>query len=781
MNGDAQQPANRVEWEQGALDNLHTYLVRVENGAPPADLPATRRLIDHALQRMLPNASRVIVRDLVYGYRPHRGRYILRVEEGRGGETRPQRWIAKLVAMEGTGQGKPPDALTPEENARRQKEAEHKQSILREGQAWARCVSHNDPVLLPVQVVPAGCAHHSDALGVLYADGSQFIGVDRTTFLEDAFNEAVLFGNPSPASVLGALAEVYDRLGVRLYRLCGARDPQAAGFTLQVPRLVTSLRAWAEPANRHLHEVRRDANSAAKQLGFRDPVDVLNFITRHVNTARADDDGPAPAPLAAPLPAHLLVPVMLSGRAHGDMHARNVIVGLWRHEARWPAVYDYEHMKDGLLVAWDFVKMEVELKVRLYPELFTEFRVGRFPFFQKVQAFETDLAAATERHAKDDAWPGLEDARDPERRLFAMLLALRRLAGRYLGQEGHRRSEWVPEYHFLLACYGVWIGRFNRNYYELASAYTSAGVAMARYLWDREKDIAKAALNGAEGPPVQLPEAWSPTHHGPLEFARKLAKAPGRQADASAMLNRLIDLYPHVREVRAELATLLAAQPDGERQVLHLLGVEDLDSPGKEGWLFDEETAARIGKVFKKKAEAALARGDHPAALAEYQRAYRWYEYGWRISDGHYSSVNAATLLLLMARLKKLHKIGNERPDLERMAEIAAGALRRREAWVAALGDEDRHIWHHASEGEFRLLLRDWAAGGNAYLKALASERCQPSHKGIILQQAVLLLQAWEALGELPAGLPYEFVRHLGEYGYRRSWWARMFDWVRGR
>jgi hypothetical protein len=773
MSGDAQQGSNRVEWDQKALDNLQTYLTRVENGEA-VDLTANRRLIDDALRRMRPDNTRLNVRDLVSGYRAHRGRYILLLEERGEGEGRPFRWIAKLVAMEGTGDG-PEGSLTDEQKDRRKKEAEHRCGIHTEGCAWTAHISHHDPVLLPVRVVPPKCTKPEDALGVLYADGSQFIGVERVVFLEEAFNEAVLFGNPKPTSVLLALREVYDRLGIRLYRINGPRDPHVPNFTLRVPRLATSLDAWAKPDNRHLEQVRRDANSAVKQLGFRDPVDALNFITRHVPTHRDEGDSPAPTPPTSPLPAHLLVPVMLAGLAHGDMHARNVLVGLWQHEARWPVVYDYEHMKEGLLIGWDFVKMETELKIRLYPKLFSEYRKGRFPFFQKVQEFETALADATERHAKDDHWPDVADAKTPEARLFAMLLGLRRLAGRYLG------SEWVPGYHFLLACYGVWTGRFNKHYYELASAYTAAGVAMARFLWDREKDIIRSTLGKATEPPLDLPEAWSPTHHSPLEFARKWAKSPARQADAESLLRRLVVLYPHVREARAELAALLANQPDKEQEMMELLGIENLDAPGEESWQCDEETAARVGKVFKKKGDAALKKSGPAAALAEYQLAFRWYEYGWRISDGHYSSANAATLLLWMAELKKLHKVGNERLDLERMAEIAARVLQRRPAWLAALGEEDRHIWHHASEGEFRLLLKDWASGGNAYLKALASDRCQPTHRRIILEQAVRLLQAWESLGESPSGLPADFMQHLGEFGYRRSWWASMVAWVSWR
>src|SRR5205807_2181974 len=78
--------------------------------------------------------------------------------------------------------------------------------------------------------------------------------------------------------------------------------------------------------------------------------------------------GPSPSAAAgegAP-PVSELVPGMLRGPAHGDLHGRNVIVGRVRDRVLWPAVFDYEDMSDCNLVGWDFVKLETELKVRAY-------------------------------------------------------------------------------------------------------------------------------------------------------------------------------------------------------------------------------------------------------------------------------------------------------------------------------------------------------------------------------------------------------------------------------
>ena len=62
-----------------------------------------------------------------------------------------------------------------------------------------------------------------------------------------------------------------------------------------------------------------------------------------------------------------LIPRMLRGCAHGDLHGRNILVGIVRDQAMWPTVFDYEDMGPCNLIGWDFVKLETELKIRAYP------------------------------------------------------------------------------------------------------------------------------------------------------------------------------------------------------------------------------------------------------------------------------------------------------------------------------------------------------------------------------------------------------------------------------
>ncbi len=102
---------------------------------------------------------------------------------------------------------------------------------------------------------------------------------------------------------------------------------------------------------------------------------------------------------------------MLRRCAHGDLHGRNVLVAVVRNRALWPAVFDYEHMGPCNLLGWDFVKMETELKIRAYPELFAGGELAAF--VSEVQKFEIELAARTEESNRRSSWQEAKEADAP--------------------------------------------------------------------------------------------------------------------------------------------------------------------------------------------------------------------------------------------------------------------------------------------------------------------------------------------------------------------------------
>ena len=66
------------------------------------------------------------------------------------------------------------------------------------------------------------------------------------------------------------------------------------------------------------------------------------------------------------------LPKTLVGRSHGDLHGRNVLLGVERGEAEYPAVIDYGMMAPDNVLAWDFAMLENELKFGLLPQLYRD-------------------------------------------------------------------------------------------------------------------------------------------------------------------------------------------------------------------------------------------------------------------------------------------------------------------------------------------------------------------------------------------------------------------------
>jgi hypothetical protein len=343
----------------------------------------------------------------------------------------------------------------------------------------------------------------SPLVSLVYSDAQQLLGVDRTITLEAALLDAVRYGNPTLSSVDFVLTQLFERLGLLLYARSFVDDPAREDYVFDLPGLHGKLKLWEEddpPRN-----TRQDVNTAAlTQTGaFRDPVEFLRYVEAFVpwelapavapgepRPSKVQRPTPSPGP-ADRTPADLL-PRLLRGCAHGDLHGRNVLVGIIRNRALWPAVFDYEDMSPRNLPGWDFVKLETELKARAYPGLFAGLSIQGY--IEAVQHFEMELNEQTEACHRSWKWSALrDDEPTPADRLRAVLLAIRHQAARHLGEDRGRAGEWLHEYYFLLACYGVSVSSFqNLLPLERAGAYLSAGVATARYLWYRQEQWERA-------------------------------------------------------------------------------------------------------------------------------------------------------------------------------------------------------------------------------------------------------------------------------------------------
>ncbi len=462
----AATPVSLVLWTVAAQRHLRQALAEAASHNGTDAVKATMNNLDNRLRGLFPDATGIVIQHQFVGYRRRDEEFILLVEVD--DPNLPGRHVVKLAP-----------------HARLQRELD----------AWKSCRPYglrHDIVFMTLESRPGD---GGELVGLIYSDAQQFVGVSHTTSLEHAVLGAVCHDTPSAASVALVLGQLFERIGHLLYSQSFVVDPahdapreKPPSFVLALPAVQRNLALWEEPHS-DAERIRQAVNTwAASGPGeFRDSVDFLRFLEQFVPWSDAPEAPPQSTP-SAKLHAHQWVPRMLRGCAHGDLHGRNVLVGVVRNRALWPAVFDYENMGPCNLLGWDFVKMETELKIRAFPELFPG--GSDADFVRKVQQFEVELHQQTYERYVRSHWPDLERSPEPEVRLRALLLALREQAALHLGTDRGRPREWLDEFYFLLGCYGVSVVRFpNLHPRERMGAFLSAGVATARFLYNREHVI----------------------------------------------------------------------------------------------------------------------------------------------------------------------------------------------------------------------------------------------------------------------------------------------------
>jgi hypothetical protein len=427
------------------------------------------------------DGSSVIVKDQVLGYRRKEDLFILLVEAFAGETERSGPFVVKIG---------------PEPRIRR------------EIRGWNCCrppgLKH-DLVFLDLH---EGKSLHRDGenwLSLVYGDAQQFLGLTETVTFEDAVLDCVRSGVPRTVSIEFVIVELFERIGHLLYAQAFVDDPARKDYVFDLPKLDEALARWEnDPA---CQAVRREVNNMARSgVGlFLDPVDYLRYLQCFVPwkstgadrgiavlAASADVASVEFPGLARPQPVEV-IPRMLRGCAHGDLHGRNILVGIVRDQAMWPTVFDYEDMSPGNLVGWDFVKLETELKIRAYLDIFG--RKSAVEFTESVREFEIALYCRTEEYHRGRCWPEAGAATTPEERLKAILLVIRRMAAQQMGAGHGRPNDWLEEYYFLMACYGAFTGRFeNLQHRERVSALISGGVAASRLSWPRSLGLPDVVL-----------------------------------------------------------------------------------------------------------------------------------------------------------------------------------------------------------------------------------------------------------------------------------------------
>jgi Ternary complex associated domain 9 len=529
-----------------------------------------------------------------------------------------------------------------------------------------------------------------DRVGVVYEDAQALYGLEPTTqqpvFLEDAVEWVVLDDKPDPLSVERVLCQVYGDLH-RWFYFAGRSDSDAAKAFYQ-KQMEKALPRWqppaagsplppgVEPADIDPAKVEWRTSlrgDATWLLGGLDPPDTL-----------------APAVYLDPIDyvrwalEHDRFPPTLVGCSHGDLHGRNVLVGVRRGEAEFPIVIDYGDMKPSNVLAWDFVKLEMELKTRLLPKLCEdsdvvavllnrrgdkpprkdlpedrvklladeEDRAARARRLALCFEFETLLAEATRRingqlAAESRQPPGGRPVFGTNRKLdraLTLFLRIRQEAALWIGYKQRRHTEWRDEFFFAMAVYGLITVKWDTyEPQQIECALVSAGVATARL--EQSQRAIRELIESNTAPPKR-----GPSYRPKLTHAHRLLNS-NNLTDASAAIEEALAEFSHAVPLRTESALIKAEMGDLNASL------SLVDPLRRLCWVFgDHETLTRIGRTYKNRGDQEWERLGSPYAPAPkgtpawqfYHEALALYRDAYAISQGDYfPGVNVVTLELL--------------------------------------------------------------------------------------------------------------------------------------
>jgi hypothetical protein len=607
--------------------------------------------------------------------------------------------------------------------------------VQRDYDGWARCFrEHRIASRMLMAVV--GCPLPNDRYAAIYQDAYQLFGAETDTEspkpLDGAVERGVMDNNPDSLSLERAIVEVFSELYRCLYRDAREDSQRACAFYRAELEKENNGSAWERwQGAPEYADLRRDAlwlttasaKPASEQpLGYADPFDFLSWAFH----------------------GHRL-PATLVGRSHGDLHGRNIVVGVYRGEVFQPAIFDYGDMTDTNVIVWDFVKLESELKCRVLPNLFdapgardalasvvpplrkpiggttqllvdeqeSARRADRLEFaFQ----FETALAAQTReivggsatalsRRGKRHAITG-HGATD--RALF-LLLRIRQEAAHWLGFNMARAAVWRDEFYFALAVYGLLSAKWPVDPTHLEWALMSAGVAVAQLDYAVDQNLTVQGFirqSCCPLPPAAYPDGPLPSCRIPLAWAHN--KWQDKQHDnACEILEKALARFPQAVSLRQEQALCLASKRD-------LVGAKRVIEPLRRlcHVFRDFETLCRLGRILKDSGDAAwqIDRPTHRRFVADkhsgyqlYKDAQRLYTEAFEFSQNYYPGINAATLALLTGD-----------PTAKSLAEQVL-----RICASLSVQDFEEQYWINATEGEAWLVARQKVKAASFYASAL--------------------------------------------------------------
>ena len=601
---------------------------------------------------------------------------------------------------------------------------------------WKKCIlSHRVTSRLLVNV--SGKEVGQDRYAAVYEDAYSLFGTtdpdtESPKPLELAAKWAIHDSSPDIRSVESCLVQIISELNRCLYQGASDRNPDrvAEFYTgeLQQGGSQSAWERWQEKGGKYF-DLRRDALwlTTAREKpdspslpGYLDPFDYLNWAFKQHR-----------------------IPSTLVGRAHGDLHGRNILVVVCRGEVVQPAVFDYGDMSERNLPVWDFVKLELELKTRILPSLYhnseaqraLQATCGRLrspavkgagrlsPDEQEIASrvdrmefaflFETLLASLTREIVSRDA---AAHARPPDKRnitghaaidkAICLILRLRQEAAHRLGYDRQRAEDWRNEYYFALATYGVLKAKWHVEQPQLEWALISAGVATTQ-LSDAHRSLRETAKCPCDVDDYVVP----PSHLIRLRQAH-ICWREQRSDEGARLLEKTIEEFPAAVTLRAEFALCLSTLgrlDEAADQVVHLRRLCHV--------FCDYEMLSRLGRIYKDSGdriwEADTERPDYRCFVASnhparqlYSEAFELYREAFQFSRHYFPGINAATLALLTGR----------QDSQEELAQDVAKICRD-----MSLTDMEERFWVYSTQGEASLLANKPEESLRFYRAALAT------------------------------------------------------------
>lgn len=584
-------------------------------------------------------------------------------------------------------------------------------------------------------------------VAVIYRDAFSLFGPDegeqsesKPQLLEDAVSQCIHTDLLDVLSAERAISQVLTDLGTWFYRGGAENQGQAEAFYRKRLRWekapASILGLWEADTARRL--LRRQAvwvlsgqdapgacpiSSPAKYI---DPLDFVRWVFDSDTASR--------------------MPSTLVGRAHGDLHARNILVGVRRGEIQYPAVFDYGEMGAANVLAWDFAKLEVELKSRLLAELVHHGEISEYLTHKSAlrktrgsseASVESPNAMLADRLAAflafeeilDDCTHKIVDIHsvdqisvlnvdstgiEPLDRLVKIVFRIRQEAAYWLGFKTSQRRQlcWKDEYYFALGVYGLLNVRWDYSKTQQESALVSSGVALARM--PGTPKVLQDAISGGvtednSYPSYRVPlsifhEAWK---DGDRDEDPKLTRAA---KNSTEMLLRkevndrglvtkfeVLETMQHAVPLIGQTLLLLI---EADERNMHAVEILLEEKRSEAATYLDYEMLARVGRIYKdagdKKWESQLANSQdnasttRPAYLQMYYKSYEVYQQAYELTGNWYVGINTATLALLT---------GNKSEAAETAAQVAKACRAERKE-----KKRDR-FWLHATKGEAAIIL----------------------------------------------------------------------------